>query len=64
MAFEGVQDGELGRVLQGEDDDFAGVVEPRRSSYQQATVFGRHHRGYGVTWSERKTHTHAIVNWR
>lgn len=40
MAFEGVQDGELGRVLQGEDDDFAGVVESRRSSNQQSAVFG------------------------
>lgn len=65
MAFEGVQDGELGRVLQGEDDDFARVVESWRSSDQQAAVFGWHHRRYGVTWlvrSKKKTHTHTGVN--
>lgn len=49
MAFEGVQYGELGRVLQGEDDDFARVVESWRSSYQQAAMFGWHHRRYSVT---------------
>lgn len=40
MAFEGVQDGELSGVLQGEDDDFARVVESWRSSYQQTAMFG------------------------
>lgn len=40
MAFERVQDGELGRVLQGEDDDLASMVESWGSSDQQAAVFG------------------------
>lgn len=34
LAFEGVQDGEIARVLQGEDDDFAGVVKSWSSRYE------------------------------
>lgn len=33
LAFERVQDGQVAWVLQGEDDDFAGVVKSRRSGY-------------------------------
>lgn len=63
MAFEGVQDGELGRVLQGEDDDFARVVESWRSSDQQAAMFGWHHRRYGVTWLVRRRNTNTHTHW-
>lgn len=31
LAFERVQDGQVACVLQGEDDDFAGVVKSRGS---------------------------------
>lgn len=58
MAFEGVHDGELCSVFQGEDDNFARVVESWRSSYQQAAMFGWHHRRYSVTWLVWKTQTH------
>lgn len=50
MAFEGVQDGELARVFQGEDDDFACVVKPWSSCYEQTALFGWHHRRHCVTW--------------
>lgn len=40
MAFEGVQDGELARVFQGEDDDFACVVKPWSSCHEQTALFG------------------------
>lgn len=33
-AFEGVQDGEVAGVIQSENNDFAGVVEPWSSCYQ------------------------------
>lgn len=38
LAFERVQDGQVSGVLQGEDDDFPGVVEPGRSSNNQPTA--------------------------
>lgn len=34
LAFEGVQDGEVARVLQSEDDDFARVVKSWSSRYE------------------------------
>lgn len=51
MAFEGVQDGEVSWVLQSEYDDFAGVVKSWSSCYEQASIFGRHHRRHSVPWS-------------
>lgn len=34
LAFEGVQDGEVARVVQGEDDDFASVVKSWSPRYE------------------------------
>lgn len=34
LAFEGVQDGEVARVLQSEDDDFASMVKSWSSRYE------------------------------
>ena len=50
-----MQNGEVSGVLQGEDDDFASVVEAWGSSNKQATTSGRNHRCYCITW-RHKTH--------
>lgn len=34
LAFEGMQDGEVSRVLQCEDDDFTSVIKSWSSCYQ------------------------------
>ena len=49
-----MQNGEVSGVLQGEDDDFAGVVEAGGSSNKQTTTSGRNHRCYCITWRYRE----------
>ena len=63
LALEWMQDGEVSGVLQGEDDDFAGVVEAWGSSNKQTTTSGRNHRCDCITWRYRENALQDQHNW-
>ena len=44
LSQQRLQDGQVSGILQGEDDDFAGVVEPRRSGHVQLRASRRDER--------------------
>lgn len=51
LSLEGLVDGEVPVAVHVEQDDFAGVVEPRRSRHVNPLVRGGDDGGDGVTWT-------------
>lgn len=50
LSLEGLVDGEVPVAVHAEQDDFAGVVEPRRSRHVNPLVLGGDDGGHGVAW--------------
>lgn len=55
LSQQGLQDGQVSGILQGEDDDLAGVVKPRSSGHIELRAARWNEWTHRVTWNQEQT---------